>query len=115
MPMLGKKRSMNDAPWPQDWMAGVLISCHLQEITEDIRILNFLPYLNTYLIRCSSIGGKTWRKKEVSLSMLWKTSELCQRRTATQSGPKERVKLAWNHIRLWGKKRACAMHEMLIR
>ena len=70
---------------------------------------------NTNLIRCSSIGGKTWRKKEVSLSMLWKTSELCQRRTATQRGPKERVKLAWNHVRLWGKNRACAMHEMLIR
>merc|ERR1719226_291790 len=59
-------------------MAGVLISCHL--------------------MRCSSIGGKTWGKKEVSLSMLWKTRELCQRRTATQSGPKESVKLAWKDV-----------------
>ena len=47
--------------------------------------------------------------------MLWKTNELCQSRTATQSGPKESVKLAWNHVRLSGKKRAWAMHETLIR
>ena len=66
-------------------------------------------------MRCSNIGGKTWRKNDVSLSMLWKTKELCQRRTATQSGPKERVKLAWNQVRLSGKKRAWAMHDMLIR
>ena len=47
--------------------------------------------VNTDLSKWTTMGGKAWRKKEVSLSRLWNTRLFFQTMMAHMRGPMHRI------------------------